>query len=92
MLKSVASEVHKRGNQALHFVNANKKMAKVITATLPSADIAFVPNVINMKHISPVTQKHEVTGFFSNCFSGGRGGVQVGKTGFGQQLTQPVAY
>lgn len=45
MLKSVAAEVHKRGNQALHFVNANPKMAKVITATLPSADIAFVPNV-----------------------------------------------
>lgn len=45
MLKSVAAEGQQRGNQALHFVNATPKMAKVITATLPSADIAFVPNV-----------------------------------------------
>ena len=46
MLKSVASECHKRGQTVLHFVNATPKVAKSISCTLPSADIAFLPKVM----------------------------------------------
>lgn len=45
MLKSVASDCHKRGQSVLHFVNATPRLAKTIAYTLPSADIAFLPKV-----------------------------------------------
>ena len=45
MLKSVATEYHKKGLMVIHFVNASPQVAESITATLPSADIAFLPKV-----------------------------------------------
>ena len=45
MLKSVAADYHKKGLMVLHFVNASPQVAKLISAALPSADIAFLSEV-----------------------------------------------
>ncbi|XP_046646442.1 sodium-independent sulfate anion transporter-like, partial [Daphnia pulicaria] len=48
MLKSVASDYHKRGLMVLHFTNASSKVAKSISSALHSADIDFLtPNKMN---------------------------------------------
>lgn len=46
MLKSVASDYHKRGLMVLHFTNASPKVTKSISSALHSADIDFlIPNM-----------------------------------------------
>lgn len=45
MLKSVAADYHKKGLMVIHFVNASPKVARSISAALPSADIAFISKV-----------------------------------------------
>lgn len=48
MLKSVASDYHKRGLMVLHFTNASSKVTKSISSALHSADIDFLtPNKMN---------------------------------------------
>jgi sodium-independent sulfate anion transporter 11 len=47
MLKSVASDYHKRGLMVLYFTNASSKVTKSISSALHSADIDFLtPNKV----------------------------------------------